>query len=318
MTVLTQQDIDHFMEHGYIVLHNCFGKAQTEWMLRDVWTRLDVDCDNQSQWNGRTHLPNHRKSSVKEFAPKAWNAICELLGGADKIGEKGHYWTDSVIVNLGGKDFTEATYPKNPQDLTGWHVDGDFFLHFLDSPEQALLVIPVFSDEIKKQGGGTFITPESIPIVAKILADSPKGLGPFDIDYRAIAKQCTNFVEVTGKMGDVVLLHPFMMHSAAPNLLRIPRFITNPPVDLAEPFRFDKPYEELSIVERKTVKSIGVEAPYHFEIGAERQMYNVNKRIERFENTLKTESQRLKDLGRLEAFLQPFRTAVAESISRSQ
>ena len=32
-------------------------------------------------------------------------------------------------------------------------------VHFLDSPEQALLVIPIYSD-IKPEGGGTYICPE--------------------------------------------------------------------------------------------------------------------------------------------------------------
>lgn len=309
MGVLTQQDIDHFMQYGYVVLHDCFGDKQNEWMLRDLWIRLGVDPNDKSKWNGRTHLPNHRRLPVKDFAPKAWDAICELIGGADKIGEKGHYWTDAVIANLGGDQFTEENYPKHPRDLNGWHVDGDFFKHFLDSPEQALLVIPIFSEEIKPKGGGTFICPDSIPIVAKNLAENPKGLGPFDMDYQAIAKRCDNFVEVTGKLGDVVLMHPFMMHSAAPNILRIPRYITNPPVDLVEPFRFDKPYDELSIVERKTVKSLGVEPPYYFKPQSEREIFSVNKREEIFADKIRSETDKLKAMGKLEEYLKPLQAS---------
>jgi hypothetical protein len=62
---------------------------------------------------------------------------------------------DGFIPNFGKPEY-------NPDDdldyrsLDNWHNDGDWFTHFLDSPEQALLVIPLFSD-IKPKGGGTVI-----------------------------------------------------------------------------------------------------------------------------------------------------------------
>jgi hypothetical protein len=44
---------------------------------------------------------------------------------------------------------------------------------------------------------------------------------------------------MTGNVGDVVLMHPLMVHSASRNSLRIPRIIANPPVALKETFEFD-------------------------------------------------------------------------------
>ena len=45
---------------------------------------------------------------------------------------------------------------------------GDFFIHFLDSPEQGLLVIPIFTD-IVKDAGGTMICPEGVGRIARHL-----------------------------------------------------------------------------------------------------------------------------------------------------
>lgn len=45
---------------------------------------------------------------------------------------------------------------------------GDWFTHFLDSPEQALLIIPLFTD-IKPKGGGTVICTDSVKLVAERL-----------------------------------------------------------------------------------------------------------------------------------------------------
>jgi hypothetical protein len=45
----------------------------------------------------------------------------------------------------------------------------DFFRHFLDSPEQALLTLVLWTDMLPK-GGGTFVAADSVPVVA---ASSP-------------------------------------------------------------------------------------------------------------------------------------------------
>lgn len=63
---------------------------------------------------------------------------------------------------------------------------------------------------------------------------------------------------MTGNVGDVVLLHPLMMHSVSINSLRIPRIITNPPFSLNEPFNFDRDDpSHYSIVEKKTLQELG-------------------------------------------------------------
>ena len=206
----------------------------------------------------------------------------ELLGGEDRIDADASAWGDSFIVNLGSPSLT--TQPAvPPAELDNWHVDGDFFVHFLDSPEQALLVIPVFSD-IAPGGGATYIAPQGIDHVARYLAAHPEGVLAGKLafvpttslntsnDPRAapgyfshpemVRAHCTSFVELTAQTGDVVLLHPLMPHSASKNRLRVPRVITNPPVALRAPFSFsrsDSQGDGYSLVELKTLKALGVD-----------------------------------------------------------
>lgn len=73
---------------------------------------------------------------------------------------------DSFIINLGSKEGEGKVVP--PKELKGWHCDGDFFIHFLDSPEQALLVIPCWSD-VESNGGATWVSNEGIPKIGKML-----------------------------------------------------------------------------------------------------------------------------------------------------
>lgn len=208
---------------------------------------------------------------MRDFCPKAWSAICELCGGEDRV-DTGFQATpglsgtdqdtalsvinDGFIVNVGSKEdeakwcyaamqgepsgsdnLTPAQQKLlDPHDRDNWHVDGDFFQHFLDSKEQALLPIVLFSD-IRTGGGGTMICPEAIPTMAKHLAAHPEGCMPdmsqiegrdapykdfqhafFDKAVKSVAAD--KFRTATGKAGDIYLLHPLMVHSAAPNYLR--------------------------------------------------------------------------------------------------
>jgi hypothetical protein len=76
--------------------------------------------------------------------------------------------------------------------------------------------------------------------------------------FRAWAKESDNFVEATGEVGDVYLLHPFMLHSASRNSLRHLRIITNPNLAAAEAFNFNRENEaDYSLVELKTLKALG-------------------------------------------------------------
>ncbi|KAI0755377.1 hypothetical protein C8Q80DRAFT_1334842 [Daedaleopsis nitida] len=262
---LSQADVDHFLEHGYIVVKNAFSRAQAAEFAKDVWVRLGVDPHDRATWDReRVHMPVHRREPVATFAPRAWGAITELLGGEDRIDPAASAWGDSFI--------------------------------------QALLVIPLFTD-ILPGGGATYIAPDGLSPVARFLAAHPQGVYPRQLSFvpsgvpgasdlsvplsalraRAgegafwshldAARACSNFVELTGSAGDVVLMHPLMLHSASPNLLRAQRVITNPPVALKAPFRFARtgaPGDEYSVVERATLRALGVDR-LEFAVARERE-----------------------------------------------
>jgi hypothetical protein len=80
---------------------------------------------DKSTWiRERTNMPEHRRIKVPEFAPKAWDAICDLVGGEKLMTERSGTWSDSFIVNLGTEEGEGIEIP--PKELEGWHVDGRF------------------------------------------------------------------------------------------------------------------------------------------------------------------------------------------------
>ncbi|KIW65302.1 hypothetical protein PV04_07573 [Phialophora macrospora] len=312
--VLTPEQVSHFMQHGYVVIEGCFTKEASDEWTKDVWTRLGMSADDKTTWTReRTNMPEHRRLKVPEFAPKAWAAICDLVGGEERVTAKSQTWSDSFIVNLGTPEGEGREY--HPKELTGWHVDGDFFVHFLDSPEQALLVIPLFTD-ILANGGGTWICSEGPRRIGKHLYDHPEGVTPHMIPvggattdqpdpglafFNAAIQDCpdASFHEMTGRQGDVILLHPLMLHSASKNGRRLPRIITNPPVSLVEPFRFDRADPDAySLVECKTIQDLGgPDVLRGWKATGERRAV-VPERLRVQARWMEEEARRLRDAGR--------------------
>ncbi|KAB5591271.1 hypothetical protein CTheo_5274 [Ceratobasidium theobromae] len=295
--MIPAEQVDFFMDHGYVVIKQAIKENWIERVTHDVWIRLGFDPGDSSTWTKeRIHQPWHRRALAKDVAPAAWGAICELLGGEERISDTSKEWRDGLITNLGEERWETETIA--PRDLGNWHCDGDFFLHFLDSPEQALLVIPLYSD-VKPRGGGTYIAEDSIGVIARLLRDHPSGvypglgLGGDTFDFATRLQECNIFTEMTGERGDVILLHPLMMHSASKNHTRAVRLITNPPVSLNDPFNFNRSNpQEFSLVERKTLKELGVDR-LEFSPSVPRQKI-IPKRLDVQSKLLAEELERMK------------------------
>jgi hypothetical protein len=257
-TGLSDEQTEHFLQRGHVTLRGAFDPEFARGWRERAWVRLGYQSDDPSTWvEQRIHMPNLESVPMQELAPEAWEAACALLGGEERIGGKPAMWGDGFIANLGiGAD---EPWQEPSAQSKGWHKDGDFFRHFLDSPEQGLLMIVLWSD-IEPQGGGTFVACDSVPVVARFLAEHPEGVLPGGFNVRSLISQCHDFIEVTGQAGDVVLLHPYMLHAASQNHRGVGRFITNPGLYLNEPMNFNRDdAQQFSLVERAVLQGLGVE-----------------------------------------------------------
>ncbi len=256
---LSEEQIEHFLTHGHVVIRDCFPRAFAEAWTANAFRRLEYDPQNPATWQQEiVHMPAAQRVPMPELAPKAWQAACELLGGEERVSPC--TWGDSMIVNL-RKGADQPWQPPSPA-AGGWHKDGDFFRHFLDSPEQGLLTIVIWSD-IAPQGGGTFAAGDSVGPVARLLAAHPEGVlpqGAPEASFGSLIHQCRDFVELTGRIGDVVLIHPFLLHASSQNHSGKARFITNPPISLREPMQFNREDPAaFSPVERAVLQGLGVD-----------------------------------------------------------
>lgn len=259
-TVLSPADIEHFLVHGFVKVPQALDQDVIKKSVDFMWDRLGYDPKDSTTWiKDKIHMPSHNVFNVQEVAPRAYQAICELSGGEDRI--KPPQWDDSFIANFHLGDDKPWVPPS--QKAEGWHKDGDWFLHFLDSPEQGLLTIVLWSD-VQSRGGATFVAGDSVGPVARYLALHPEGInanlgfasGGFP--FHQFILECNDFQEATGKAGDVFLLHPFILHASSYNALKIPRIITNPCVYFSEPMKFDRPkWSDHSPVELAILRALG-------------------------------------------------------------
>ncbi len=280
--VLTPAEAQHFIERGYVRIKGCLDRNLAKRWTDEAYARLGYDPQDRSTWTKDiVWMDRHNIAAIKDISPRAWGALCDVTGGEDRIDhrvmeiESQHFttidsseWSDAFVVNF--RRGADKPWVKPSVEAGGWHKDGSFFRHFLDSREQGLLTIVYWSDVVHK-GGGTFIAPDSIKVVARYLAEHPEGVANDGDDFGALITQCKEFEEITGETGDFIILHPFMLHASSNNHSGNVRFMTNPPVVLREPMDLNREDpDEFSLIERATLHALGRER-YDFRPAAPRE-----------------------------------------------
>jgi hypothetical protein len=265
--MLTAEQREQFLSEGFILIRGAFPREDAIAWVRDECLRLGFDLDKPETWTKEyVRIPTQRSEPLPTYAPQAWVAACDLLGGEERIGN-----IERAAINLFAVNFRQGAdrpYVPPAESKTGWHKDGWMFKHFLDSPDQGLLGIPLMTD-VLPEGGGTFIAADSVGPMARYLAAHPEGIMPDEFDTKAILAECRDFREVTGEAGDFFLLHPFMLHAVSQNRLQRPRAICNNLYALKEPMNFHRPDGKYSPVEAAVLRGLGV-AHYDFEPAAPR------------------------------------------------
>lgn len=71
-----EEDVDHFMERGFIVIKGAFTKEKCDEWTKDLWVRLALDPGDKSTWTKeRIHMPDLNRESVETFAPKVFFVV---------------------------------------------------------------------------------------------------------------------------------------------------------------------------------------------------------------------------------------------------
>ena len=242
MEILETNQIEHFVERGYVRLDQAFPRDVAENGREILWRDTGCDPVDRSTWTRPViWLGDYAQEPFREAVntPLLRSAFDQLVG-------KGR-WIPRQSLGSFPVRFPSQTDTGD----TGWHVDASFpgedsrpddFLSWrvnVRSRGRALLMLFLFSD-VGEKDAPTRIRAGSHVEVARMLAPAgEEGLRPGDLDYSRTVDR--DEVLATGRAGTIYLCHPFLVHAAQVNRGTQPRFMAQPPLLPAEPLELNRP-----------------------------------------------------------------------------
>lgn len=220
--VLSDADMLHWAEHGYVVLRGAVSVDDCRAAERAIWDFTKMDPENPDSWYGgpqghniMVQLVHHPAFDKNRASPRIRAAFAQLWG------------TDDLQVTIDRGGF-------NPPERPGWPFPGPH-LHWDTSiaPPMPLNIqgILYLADTPACQGAFCCV-PGFQHRLESWLAGLPEGADPRGQDLSNEA------VPIAGKAGDFVLWHAALPHGASPNRgarPRIVQYISMYPPGIADP-----------------------------------------------------------------------------------
>ena len=251
---LGDAQIQQFIDDGFVRIDRAFPRELAGQARAIMWRDLPGDPDDPASWTRPVvRLPGYGDEPFR----KAVNTP-RLHAAFDQIVGRGRWRPRS---NLGTFP-VRFPHPDDPGDA-GWHIDVSFpgpssdpderqdfssWRANVTSRDRALLMLFLFSD-VGEHDAPTRIKVGSHRDIARFLKPAGEaGLPHATIDAFAALVDRPQAL-ATGEAGTVYLCHPFLIHAAQMHRGSVPRFMAQPPLHPAEPFRLNRADENYSPVE---------------------------------------------------------------------
>ena len=255
MAADNQETFEHFRTHGWMRVRAAFSVEEAAAMRAAAWralARIGISQSDPSTWT--TERPEHLQHVKDDPAFRAVGSarLLEAIEAAleGQAYEKPKNW---------GALFLAFPSPSGwSVPARGWHADANYLSAL--APPAGVRTHALFGD-IAGRGGGTLIVSGSHRLVHQYFTDNPPPHGARGADYRQLLhghpyirdlhtegnvdERTARFigraeehdgislqvVENTGAAGDVILLHPLVLHVSTPNTSKAPRFLLSGGVD---------------------------------------------------------------------------------------
>lgn len=258
MSALTPQQINSFINKGFVKIENAFSDEIAADCRAILWKATQCDPHNPASWTepviriGELGLEPFKKAANTLILH---NAFDQLVG------------PDNWLPRLTLGSFPIRFPGKEQANDTGWHVDASFagedvhnYFEWrinIHSKARGLLMLFLFSD-VSEQDAPTIIKVGSHFDVAKILEpEGEKGLSFIELAKRVNFIPTRQEAVATGNAGTVYLCHPFIVHAAQNHQGNTPKFMAQPPLLTKIDFNINKTDTQISPVEKAIL--IGLE-----------------------------------------------------------
>lgn len=233
---LTDNQMDQFVNEGFFKVEGVFSADLGELCRRELWDATGRD-------------PND---------PETWTEPVVRLGGFDSPpfraagntppagGVRSARWARWVDPPRGARDISVRFPSEDPPGDDGWHAgtsyagaQGETRLN-LRSRDRALLMLFLFSDVAAEDAPTRVRVGSHLDVPALLGPAGGDGVEWISLCERAVAASASRPVELaTGRVEDVHLCHPFLVHAAQPHRGQTPRFMAQPPLHPARPLDLD-------------------------------------------------------------------------------
>ncbi|MCE7053883.1 phytanoyl-CoA dioxygenase [Algoriphagus sp. AGSA1] len=230
---LSRNEIDQFIQDGFIRIDNAFSSKTVEKCLDILWKDLPCDRSDPASWvEPVIRLGMYTQQSfIDSINTQRLHAIFDQLVGKDK-------WIPCRSVGTFPVRFPTSQQPND----TDKHVDasfpgsdpGNFFEWRVNvkSKGRALLMLILYSD-VSENDAPTVIDKGSHIDVARLLSqEGDMGLSFMELLGKLDGLPKREKAYATGKAGTVYLCHPFLVHSGQAHRGTTPKFMAQPPLIL--------------------------------------------------------------------------------------
>ncbi|HEV2678096.1 MAG TPA: phytanoyl-CoA dioxygenase family protein [Aliidongia sp.] len=227
-----------FIEDGYVRLDGAFPRETADEARAILWRKSGCDPGNPATWTqpvvriGDCGEEPFRKAANTPVLREAFDQL---------VGER--RWLPRTSLGTFPIRFPLSADPGD----TGWHIDASFAF---DSPDfmswrtnvlstgRALLMLFLFSDVDERDAPTRIRVGSHLDIARRLAPAGAAGLSLRDLAGHGFEEAAGRPIALaTGSAGTVYLCHPFLVHAAQPHRGTRPRFMAQPPLLPAAPFR---------------------------------------------------------------------------------
>lgn len=221
-------DVDRFIRDGFVKIESAFDRELGLRCQEQLWATTGLNPDDPGTWT--ESLVRVTSMGTTEFTAAANTEV--LTDAYDALVGVGN-WRPRLGLGTFPLRFPSDEPPRD----AGWHVEGSFYdadgpRLSLRSRGRALLMLFLFSD----------VGPDDAPTAIRVgshvaVPPVPARHGPDGAPWMPVCQEVVPATEdypvvaATGRIGDVYLCHPFVIHTGTAHRGAVPRFMAQPPLD---------------------------------------------------------------------------------------
>ena len=214
---LTSEQLRIYDRQGYLLLPNCFSKAEVELMkaeAADIYAcakDLPIALDKDEKTVRVVHGVHFQKEVFQRLVhhPKIVKPLMQMLGSS--------VYVHQANINFKGA-FENVMWP--------WHQDYTYFWKLDGIPTARMVNAIIFLDEVNEFNGSIWLIPGShkegiISIFSEEEQSFTNRRLTYMIDRKTVAKLVEKYgiAAPKGQAGSILFFHPSCVHSSGPNTI---------------------------------------------------------------------------------------------------